>query len=67
MREFRNRVFERYSSRKKSRGEIWSSWIKKVLLLVMVAALFYYLGLGKGLRSFFWGEPRQNTTEVRNP
>ncbi len=67
MQEFKNRVFERYNKRLKKRSEVWGSWIKKILLLILVVALFKYLGLGKGLRTFFWGESRQTTTEVREP
>ncbi len=67
MQEFKNRVLERYAKRSKSRTEIWSGLIRKILLLVVVIALFRYLGFGKGLRSFFWGENPKQTMEVRKP
>ncbi len=67
MQEFKNRVFERHNKRRRSRTEVWGSWIKKILLLVLVLTLFKYLGLGKGLRTFFWGESPKTTTEVREP
>ena len=67
MKEFKNRILERYAKRERTRTAIWSGLIKKILLLILVLALFKYLGLGQGLRSFFWGESPKQTTEVREP